>query len=201
MTDQELAELLTRGEADRVERKQALSDAGDIRQAICAFANDLPDHRGPGVLFIGVRDDGTCANLPITDQLLANLAHMRSDGNILPFPSMVVQKRVLSGCNAILHRSYESTNAPARVTWLNDRIEIVSPGGVYGSVTPESFGRPGVTDYRNLHLAEAMRNLGYVQKFGLGIQLARQALGRNGNPDLVFDIQANYISATLRPRA
>ena len=60
MTDQELEALLRDIESDVVERKQSLGgDASDkIRQAICAFANDLPDHRKPGVVFVGVRDAG-----------------------------------------------------------------------------------------------------------------------------------------------
>jgi ATP-dependent DNA helicase RecG len=42
--------------------------------------------------------------------------------------------------NAVMHRSYEGTNAPARVTWFDDRVEIQSPGGPYGEVTKERFG-------------------------------------------------------------
>ena len=41
MTDDELLQLLTAGESDRVERKASLADGDKIRQAICAFANDL----------------------------------------------------------------------------------------------------------------------------------------------------------------
>lgn len=393
-TDQELENLLREGEADLVERKPSPADTGDIRKDICAFANDLPGHQKPGVVFIGVHDDGRCANLKVTDQTLQNLAHLRSDGQITPFPSLVVHRRVLNGCemavimvspsdsppvryngrcwirvgtrrdtaspeeevrlserrrhkdqpfdlryvesatvadfdltlfqrrylaaavapevieqnnrsladqlkalrmltpdekptvlgclvlakeptnfiggaylqflridgtslgdpiqdaeritgplpdlidrldakleahittgvdvssgptevrqpsyplgalqqltrNAILHRTYESTNAPVRVTWFRDRIEIISPGGVYGSVTPETFGQPGVADYRNLHLAEAMRILGYVQKFGMGIEMARAELRKNGNPEVQFDVKPNFIFCILRPR-
>ena len=61
----------------------------------------------------------------------------------------------------MLHRNYESTASPVRLTWYDDRVELFSPGGPYGAVTVENFGRPGVTDYRNPVLAEAMRNLGY----------------------------------------
>src|SRR5438093_6509220 len=114
MTDQELEELLLRGEADRVERKQSAADTGDIRQAICAFANDLPDHRKPGVVFIGVKDDGNCANISVTDQLLRNLADMRSDGNILPFPSLAVQKRTLKGCDLAVIIVQPSDDPPVR---------------------------------------------------------------------------------------
>ena len=54
-------------ESDRVERKASISDRDKIRQAICSFANDLPNHQQPGVIFIGANDDGTCANLAITE--------------------------------------------------------------------------------------------------------------------------------------
>jgi ATP-dependent DNA helicase RecG len=48
--------------------------------------------------------------------------------------------------NAVLHRTYESSNAPARITWFDDRVEIQSPGGPFGQVTVETIGQPGLTD-------------------------------------------------------
>jgi len=102
--------------------------------------------------------------------------------------------------NAILHRSYEGTNAPVRISWFSDRIEILSPGGPYGQVNKHNFGQPDVTDYRNPYLAEAVRNLGYVQKFGVGIALARKALEKNGNPPLEFRVEDTYVLAILRRR-
>jgi ATP-dependent DNA helicase RecG len=100
--------------------------------------------------------------------------------------------------NALLHRSYEGTHSPARVTWYSDRIEIHSPGGPYGAVTPENFGRSGVTDYRNPVLAEAMRNLGFVQRFGAGLPLARKALATNGNPEPEFTVDHSYVGIIVR---
>jgi ATP-dependent DNA helicase RecG len=100
--------------------------------------------------------------------------------------------------NAILHRTYEGTNSPVRVYWFSDRIEIHSPGGPFGQVTKENFGQPGVTDYRNPHLAEAMRVLGYVQRFGYGIQIAKKLLEENGNPPPIFDVERNFILVTVR---
>src|SRR5258708_35487544 len=98
MDDSELLALLTDLESDRVERKSSVTEHQDrICEAICAFANDLPGHNRPGVLFIGVNDNGSCANFPITDRLFQSLAHHRSNGNILPFPAITVQKRVLNG--------------------------------------------------------------------------------------------------------
>ena len=98
MTDRELEELFRNIESDRVERKASLSDTSKVRQAICAFANDLPNYRQAGVVFVGVNDNGTCANLAITDELLRNLSDMRSDGNILPFPVLTVRKIIVDGC-------------------------------------------------------------------------------------------------------
>jgi ATP-dependent DNA helicase RecG len=100
--------------------------------------------------------------------------------------------------NAVMHRLYEGTNAPARVYWYADRVEIINPGGPFGQVTPENFGQPGVNDYRNPHLAGAMRCLGYAQHFGLGIQIARDALARNGNPPPTFQLDPHTVIATVR---
>ena len=102
--------------------------------------------------------------------------------------------------NAILHRTYDATNAPTRMTWFHDRIEIYSPGGPYGQVTKLNFGQPGVTDYRNAYLAEAMKNLGYVQRFGLGIPLTYKSLRENGNPAPEFIAEDAHIQVIIRRR-
>ena len=95
----ELEALLDDIESDRCERKQAwVGDGAEkARQAVCAFANDLPAHGLPGVLFIGARDDGTPSGATIDDKLLVTLADMRSDGRTLPPPSLTVEKCVLRG--------------------------------------------------------------------------------------------------------
>lgn len=121
MDDQELAALLEDLESDRVERKASISDGKKIRQAICAFANDLPNHQKPGILFIGINDDGTCANLPITDQMLLDLSGIRSEAKILPFPVLQVNKRTLNGCELAVMIVEPSDAPPVRFdsrTWV-----------------------------------------------------------------------------------
>jgi len=396
LTDQHLETLLGDTESDLVERKQSFK--GDVpnkaRQAVCAFANDLPNHNKPGILFIGAKDDGSPSGEPITDELLRNLADMKTDGNILPMPVLTVEKRILNGSemavvsvmpsdmppvkydgricirtgprraianeqeerilnekrryknlpfdiypiptakltdlsrmifeteylpgafasdvleangrsyeerlasckmvvspddttptvlgllalgkspqdflpgayiqflridgneladhvideeaiggalveilrrteeklkshnrtaidittspvhikespypivalqqilyNAVLHRTYESTNAPVRVYWFNDRIEISSPGGPYGNVTVENFGRPGITDYRNPNIADVLKTFGFVQTFGRGIATARKVLENNGNPPLEFELNQSTVVCILK---
>lgn len=394
LSDDELRRYLRDLEAVNVERTAGVRDKRKFGEAICAFANDLPGRGQAGVLFVGVHDDGGCANLPITEQLMQTLAGFRTDGTITPFPVMHVRRHVLDGCvmaivevapsdnpplkfdgrvcvriagrrgyataeeerrltekrrwgnlpfdqqpisnatirdldllrfreeylpaaippdvleengrevedqlravrfltpdgrptaagllvcgrtprawlpgayvqfvrypgtsigdqvrdhkeiegsladimrrldevlslnievaadlsgvrqsdhpnypvialqelvrNAIIHRNYEGTSAPVRITWFDDRVEITSPGGPYGTVTIESFGREGITDYRNPSLGEAARALGYIQRFGSGIPRARSALARNGNPPPEFQIEANFVHVTVRAAA
>lgn len=395
-TDSELEALLDDLESDRVERKESQKNRDKISQVICAFANDLPGHDRPGVLFVGVNDDGAPVDLTISDQMLQNLASTRDDGNILPLPSIDIQRRNLKGqdvavvfvhpstappvrykgqvwirsgprrgiasqdderrltekrrfhdlpadvrpcmnagldaidellfrrtylpnamaaevieanersfehqllsvkfahpgppicptvlgvltvgktptdCvpgayvqflridgialedpvknqkevrgalpdllrdiedviknniqtsadfttgsvevrtpdypivalqqiirNAILHRSYENTNAPVRLYWFNDRIEVHNPGGPYGQVTKGNFGQPGVNDYRNPNLAAVMKELGYVQRFGAGIALTRNEMKKNGNPSPEFQVEDAHVAVILRAK-
>ena len=132
-----------------------------------------------------VLDEARCEG-PVTD-LVRRLddkliAHNRTAVDFLSepvekrasiYPANALQQLVR---NAVMHRTYEGTNAPVQVYWFDDRVEIGSPGGPYGSVTVDNFAEPGVVDYRNPVLAEAMRVLGLVQRYGFGIPAARQAL-------------------------
>ena len=57
-----------------------------------------------------------------------------------------------------------------------------------------------MTDYRNPHLAEAMKVLGYVQRFGMGIPIAREELQKNGNPPPEFVVEAAHVLAVVGRR-
>jgi len=80
-TDEELLQIIKIGESDTVEFKESLSGGAPerISEAICAFANDLPDHRKPGLILVGVADDTTIGTIAITDDLLRRLADMKTD--------------------------------------------------------------------------------------------------------------------------
>ena len=104
--------------------------------------------------------------------------------------------------NAIMHRQYGDTNAPVRVHWFDDRIEIDNPGGLHGSVRRRKDEFPDAgSDYRNPNLAEAMKALNIVQQFGSGLELAKQALEKNGNPPMEWDRKGLdvHVRCTLRP--
>lgn len=215
------ADVIEENNRTAVERLSALRltalDGTPTTAGVLLLGTD-PTRNLPGAYLQFLRIDGISLDDPVLDEkmltgpvptLLRQLDELLSlnihtavtigtgttDSRMPDYPLAALQQLAR---NAILHRSYEGTSSPTRLTWYDDRVELFSPGGPYGSVTIENFGRPGVTDYRNPVLAEVMRNLGYVQRFGAGLQVARAAAKRNGNPPVEFDVDASFIGLTLR---
>lgn len=107
------------------------------------------------------------------------------------YPDLAIREILL---NAIMHRDYQS-NTPVRLYWFEDRVEISNAGGLYGEVTPQTLERR--SSYRNPVLAEAMKALGYVNRFGYGIQRAQAAMVKNGNPPIRFEVDDRTFLAIL----
>ena len=152
---------------------------------------DSEDIRGPVPDLLRRLDDKLIAHNRIAVDFTTDVLEQRTE--LYPIPALQQITR-----NAVMHRTYEATNAPVRVSWFNDRIEVLSPGGAYGVVTAANFGQPGLTDYRNPNLAEAMRTLGYVQRFGVGIPTARRLLKEAGHPTPEFEIHDTHVQVTIR---
>lgn len=98
--------------------------------------------------------------------------------------------------NALMHRSYE-TNAPVRVCSYRDRVEFHSPGGLYGGVAEDRFGRDQ-TAYRNPLVAEIMTRLGFAKRYGIGIPIVCRELERNGNPAPEFRFRPGGVRVIVR---
>jgi len=81
--------------------------------------------------------------------------------------------------NAVIHKDYQS-NAPIKFYEFSNRIEISNAGGLYGKARPENF--PNENDYRNPALSEAVKNLGFINAFNVGVKAAIAALAKNGSP-------------------
>ncbi len=88
MTEEQLAELIRSHEADRIGFTVSTRDTDKFAEAVCSFANDLPDHRQPGHLIIGIDNAGRFAGISVTDELLRNLGGLRDDGSIQPLPAI-----------------------------------------------------------------------------------------------------------------
>lgn len=130
-----------------------------------------------------------CRELPKIDTFIeTSIAQKR------PIPVSVLREETFSKypywatrellMNALMHRDYE-TNAPVQFYEYDDRIEVQNPGGLYGKVTPKNF--PNVSDYRNPFIAEAMKVLGYVNRFSRGVYRVQKELVENGNGKAIFD--------------
>ena len=55
--------------------------------------------------------------------------------------------------------------------------------------------------YRNPVLAEAMRSMGYVNRYGYGIQRTQAMLRANGHPPAEFEIDDKVFLVTVRRRS
>ncbi|MEV4469891.1 ATP-binding protein [Nonomuraea sp. NPDC049504] len=108
------------------------------------------------------------------------------------YPLMALREACM---NSVMHRNYETSNAPTRIAWFSNRIEITNPGGPFGQVRADNFDR--VSDFRNPSLAAAMKSLGYVNRFGRGIGRIRRALEDNGNPPPEFIVDNESWSVTM----
>lgn len=138
LTADEVARLVLEPESHRIERKRAFNRHGSncvdkIREAICAFANDLPGTGQPGYVLVGVEDDGRLSREPITDETLRGLASLRYDGAILPIPSMEVYRvEVEPGAEVVVVEVKPAEAPPVR---LRGRI-VVRVGSTLHTATP-----------------------------------------------------------------
>lgn len=83
-------QLCTDLESEHVERTISTRNTDKFSEAICAFANDFSNSNKNGYLLIGVHDNGDLAGLKANDKFLQSIGGLRSDGNILPHPTISV---------------------------------------------------------------------------------------------------------------
>lgn len=100
------------------------------------------------------------------------------------YPVTALREAVL---NALIHRDYSchTESMPIEILMFYNRIEIRSPGGLYGRVRLEQLGRMQ-PDTRNPVLARAMETLGYTENRYSGIPTIRRVLKEAGMPEPVF---------------
>lgn len=89
--------------------------------------------------------------------------------------------------NALIHRDYLLSGADIELWIYQDRLEVVSPGRLPNSVTPERM-RVGIRETRNQLIKEVMRDYRYVEDMGMGISRKIIPIMREHNgtePDLI----------------
>ena len=97
--------------------------------------------------------------------------------------------------NALIHRVWD-VDSHIRVSMFDDRIEVLSPGGLPSGITAEEYLSGKLSVLRNRNLANVFYRLGFVEIFGTGItrikQLYAEALMK---PD--FEVSENAIKIVL----
>ena len=100
-TDTQLLTFISEVESHWIERKESFADKDKICKTICAFANDLANGEKPGIIWIGLRNDGAIVGIEATDKLLLKIDQIRSDGKIQPLPSMSTRVLQVDGKDVI----------------------------------------------------------------------------------------------------
>lgn len=97
--------------------------------------------------------------------------------------------------NALIHRAWD-IESQIRVLMFDDRIEVISPGGLPSGITEDEYLSGKISVLRNRNLANVFYRLGFVEIFGTGItrikQLYESALRK---PD--FEVSENTIRIML----
>lgn len=97
--------------------------------------------------------------------------------------------------NALIHRAWD-IESQIRVLMFDDRIEVISPGGLPSGITEDEYLSGKISVLRNRNLANVFYRLGFVEIFGTGItrikQLYESALRK---PDL--EVSENTIRIML----
>jgi ATP-dependent DNA helicase RecG len=155
-------------------------------------ADPISEKRFQGDLLSVIRDLNSFVSLMTT--VRPERSSALEEKLVSDYPEAAIRELLM---NALLHRSYES-GSPVRFYQFSDRIEILNPGTLYGEARPENF--PRQTSYRNPILAEAMKTLGAVNRYGRGVERAQALLEKNGSPPAEFEFGDTFFGVTIRIR-
>ncbi|MQM71990.1 MAG: AAA family ATPase [Eubacteriaceae bacterium] len=97
--------------------------------------------------------------------------------------------------NALVHRTWD-TRAQIRVSMYDDRVEIVSPGGLPEGMTQDEYLRGQVSLLRNPVIGNVFFRLHLIESFGTGVRRMNQAYnGSETKP--IYSFSTNTITVTL----
>lgn len=97
--------------------------------------------------------------------------------------------------NALIHRAWD-IESQIRVLMFDDRVEVVSPGGLPSGITEEEYLSGRISALRNRNLANVFYRLGFVEIFGTGITRIKQLYEKSLKKP-VFDLTENTIKVML----
>ena len=80
-------------------------------------------------------------------------------------PEFALREAVI---NAIVHRDYNIRSSSIRINVLDDRVEVISPGILFGNLDISDLGK-GISESRNRRIVKIFSKLGYMKELGTGI--------------------------------
>ena len=97
--------------------------------------------------------------------------------------------------NALIHRVWD-VDSQIRVSMHDDKIEVVSPGGLTSGITEDEYLSGKLSVLRNRNLANVFYRLGFVEIFGTGITRIKQIYSE-ASVKPSFDVSENAIQIVL----
>ena len=114
------------------------------------------------------------------------------------YPVRAVREAILNG---LVHRDYSihTQNVPVRIEIYRDRLEVISPGGLYGKITIDSLGKVH-PDTRNAALANILELLGVTENRYSGIPTIRAECHKAGILPPVFQVRRGEFVVTFKSK-
>lgn len=111
------------------------------------------------------------------------------------YPPDAIREAIL---NALIHRDYSfyTEGTPVQINFFSDRLEIHSPGSLYGRMTVEQLGYAKM-DLRNPALAVMAEAITGSENRYSGIPTMRRELAAYGLPAPVFENRRNEFVVTF----
>ncbi len=109
------------------------------------------------------------------------------------YPSFAVREALV---NAIAHRDYRLSGRRVEIRMFEDRLEVISPGGLPGYITIDTLVDEHFS--RNPRIVAGLFQWGYIEELGLGIDRMIEEMMQQGHPAPEFDATPYSFSVTLR---
>lgn len=107
------------------------------------------------------------------------------------YPRFAVREAVI---NAVCHRDYRLAGRRVEIRMFEDRLEVISPGGLPGFITVDNIVEEHFS--RNPRLVAGLFQWGYIEELGLGIDRMIEEMLQQGHPPPEF--RATPYSFTVR---
>jgi ATP-dependent DNA helicase RecG len=107
--------------------------------------------------------------------------------NILELPEDALREALV---NAACHRDYFEKGSRVMVEIFDDRVDVVSPGGVCKGITRENFGTVTIT--RNPIIASMLFRIDYIEQMGTGIGRMRDATRKANVAEPIFQFDGFF---------